>query len=128
MSAVLGADPLTASGEPDHLTGREPVALRSDGLRAGLLELRPGLAGGGDGKHPQERRRGGSRRRGEEPQPPRSIVPKLHILLPTKFSGMAAAIEIAWAATSRTPAVTSSSSTAAANRKAPTLTAKKRAA
>ena len=54
---------------------------------------------------------------------------KLHILFPTKFSGVAATIEIAWAGTSgsrrRSRAARGSP---AANRNAATLTAKKRAA
>ena len=54
---------------------------------------------------------------------------KLHILFPMKLSGVATTIEIACAAMSGTPAtLTSSSSTSAANRKAATLTVKKRAA
>ena len=54
---------------------------------------------------------------------------KLHILFPTKLSGVAATIEIAWAGSSGMPAtLTSSSRIAEANRNAATLTVKKRAA
>src|SRR3954463_10501478 len=54
---------------------------------------------------------------------------KLHILFPRKLSGVATTMEIAWAGSSDTPAtLTSSSSTTSANRKATTLTAKKRVA
>ena len=52
---------------------------------------------------------------------------KLHILVPMKLSGVAATIEIAWAGSSAMPTtLTSSSRIASANRKATTLTAKKR--
>ena len=55
--------------------------------------------------------------------------PKLHILFPRKFSGMAAAIEIACAATFGTPKpLMSSSSIPSENRNAAALTAKKRTA
>src|SRR5213079_2943971 len=87
--------------------------------------------------HRSARRRGqGKRDRSEDRRDERQCEasaqrpwPKLHILFPRKFSGMAAAIEIACAATFGTPKpLMSSSSIPSENRNASALTAKKRTA
>jgi len=102
-----------------------PVALRHLGLRVG--QHHGGVRRGRCGKR-KGRERGRDERENQEASAQRPW-PKLHILFPRKFSGIAAAIEIACAATFGTPRpLMSSSSIASENRNASTLTTKKRTA
>src|SRR6185437_7418937 len=114
-----------ALGGGDRLLGVHPVALRHLGLRVG--QHHGGVRRGGCGKR-KGRERGRDERENQEASAQRPW-PKLHILFPRKFSGIAAAIEIACAATFGTPRpLMSSSSIASENRNASTLTTKKRTA